>query len=417
MKKNVANIFYIADFDCSQARMSGEAGHVRGIVRAFAALGSNVRLFASGWTARMGEKVTFVKIPQLERPGAYALTFGIFCPPIMFWSLVFKKPDIIISRYFKFVLPLVMLARMFRVPVFLEVNSDIRSERMISGGGRLRNSFETWMEKQSCALASGIVAVSDSVAASMHERFPDLSTRVEVIPNGVDTELYHPRDIGQCRTSLGLPQGRHYIAFSGAFQRYQGLPTLIDALAILKESRTDVTLLLVGDGPDRSEVEARVRKYDLESNCRLYGWLPEADAAVVIGACEVSVAPYNLLASGTTEQNPSAYGARLRGSPLKIFTYLACGRPVVASHFNEAGAFVASIHAGIAVPPEDAVSLAAAINRILSDPHAEQMGENGHKEILVNHGWDATARRLLAFAQSFLPSIPLNHPEHSNELQ
>lgn len=177
-----------------------------------------------------------------------------------------------------------------------------------------------------------------------------------------------------------------------------------------------MVLLLVGDGVARSAVEERVRKYGLEPNCILYGWLPEADSAIVIGASEVCIAPYNLLASGTTEKQPSAYGAHLRGSPLKIFTYLACGRPVVASHFKEAGAFVASIGAGIAVPPEDAVALASAIELIMNDPNAMHLGEIGHKVVQAQYGWDSTAQRLLAFSHELRSSNLTNRSGCSHDL-
>ncbi len=397
-------IFYIADFDCSSARMSGEASHVRGVVRALAARGCQVRLIANGWTARSGEAVSLVRIPQVKRPGMHAFSFGLFCLPAMAVALLRSRPDLILSRYFTFVLPLVLLARLFRVPMMLEVNSDIRSERRMSGVGRLRNRLEEWMEKQSCKLAGGIVAVSGSVSDSIRERLPGLPVEVEVIPNGVDTQLYFPRDRGHCQEMLGLSRVHRYIAFTGAFQRYQGLPTLIEALHLLKVKGLDVVLLLVGDGPDRSRVEEGVRAYGLESRCKSYGWLPESEASVVIGASEVCVAPYNRLACATTEEQPPGYGASLRGSPLKIYTYLACGRPVVASSFREAGSFVASIGAGLAVPPDDAEALAAAIESVLSDPQAGRMGEAGYREVLARHGWGATVQQILLFARKLAAS-------------
>mgnify|MGYP005855982493 CR=1 FL=1 len=371
-------IFYVAEFDCSLARIGGEASHVRGIIRSFTRNGHEIFLFASGWTPSQQETIHFFNVPQIQIPGLYAFSFGVFCPPLMLWAILRYRPTVIISRYFKFVLPLLLIARFLRVPMFLEVNSDIHSERRISNGGRIRNAFESILEKQSYLWSTGIIAVSNSVAESARKRFPDLDTPMEIIPNGVDIEMYAMRDAAECQKLLQLEPNRRYIVFSGAFQRYQGLPTLMDALSLLKDRVPNVYLLLVGDGPDRTTVEEKIRQKKLVKYCQLFGWLSESETSIVLGASDLCVAPYNLLAAATSEQHPELYGAQLRGSPLKIYTYLASGRPVVASHFKEAGAFVASIGAGVAVPPEDPVALADAIELLLQDKgKAQSMGERG----------------------------------------
>ena len=391
-------IFYIAEFDCSLTRIGGEAGHVRGIVRSFNRYGHEVFLFASGWTPNQGETIRFYSVPQIKIPGIYALSFGIFGPPLVLWGILRHRPAVMISRYFKFVLPLLVIARFFRVPMFLEVNSDIDSERKISNGGVVRNAFEAWLEQQSYRWSIGIIAVSSSVVDSINRRFPELATPIEVISNGVDTEIYSPRVASECRDVLSIAPDRQYIVFSGAFQRYQGLPTLLDALLLLKERLPRICLLLAGDGPDRTIVEEKIRLGQLENYCKPFGWSSESQTSIILGAGDICVAPYNMLAAGTTEQHPDRYGAHLRGSPLKIYTYLASGRPVVASHFKEAGVFIESIGAGVAVPPEDAGALADAIESLLlNTDKAQLMGKTGRNAALANHSWDATARHVLHF--------------------
>jgi glycosyltransferase involved in cell wall biosynthesis len=391
-------IFYVAEFDCSLARIGGEAGHVRGIVRSLSRDGHEVFLFAGGWTPNRDETIRFFPVPQVKIPGFYAISFGILCLPIVLWALVQHKPRVIVSRYYKFVLPLLILARFFQTPMFLEVNSDISSERRVSNGGPVRNAFEAMLEEQSYRLATGIIAVSDSVVDSIRKRFPHLTTPIKMIPNGVDTEIYFPRVAAECRKMLGLEPDRQYIVFSGAFQRYQGLPTLFDALFLLTQKIPNICLLLAGDGPDRTVVEENLRSGHLEKHCHFFGWSSELETAVILGASDICVAPYNLLAAGTTEPYLDRYGAHLRGSPLKIYTYLASGRPVVASHFKEAGVFVSSIGAGVAVPPENAEALANAVESLLRDPHtAKLMGEAGRTAVCANHSWDTTSRRMLRF--------------------
>src|SRR5690606_27441366 len=109
--------------------------------------------------------------------------------------------------------------------------------------------------------------------------------------------------------------------------------------------------------------------------------MPEVEpdiAALHVGAADVCVAPYDrsvLLHAGRSE-----YGAAMKGDPLKIYAYMACARPVVASYFREAGARLEQLQAGMAVPPEDPAALAEALCRLLGSPQQlEQMGQRGRQ--------------------------------------
>jgi glycosyltransferase involved in cell wall biosynthesis len=86
----------------------------------------------------------------------------------------------------------------------------------------------------------------------------------------------------------------------------------------------------------------------------------------------------------------------MKGSPLKIYTYLAAGRPIVASDFAEAGMLVQKIGAGIAVPPERPDLLAEAIGYVLNHPEeAGAMGKAGRKVAEDRHGWQVVAGQIV----------------------
>ena len=169
----VMEIYYVANFDCSEAKMSGEASHVRGIVRALAEEKCSLVLFANGWTSKSGDTVEFVYVPLVKTPGLFALSFGLFSPFVIGLRLLRQRPDFIVARYHKFILLLLIVSKLFRIRLILEVNSDIRRERLVAGSGALRNRVESWLEKLSYRAASGIVAVSNSVGDSIRARFPD----------------------------------------------------------------------------------------------------------------------------------------------------------------------------------------------------------------------------------------------------
>jgi glycosyltransferase involved in cell wall biosynthesis len=393
------HLYYVANFDSN--RSSGEAGHVRGVVRAFDGLGHEVWVFASGWPRDAAGSVHFWKVPQLTVRGLYALSFGALVIPVVLLALLRRKPDVIVSRYFKFVLPLIWIARLWRIPFVLEVNSDLRNERDVAGVSRRRAGLESRMEKKIYASATGIVAVADSIRERIVTLLGSRHPPVTVVENGVDTDVYSPIERDEARAELDLCGDIPIVAYAGGFNKYQGIPDLVSAFAEVLKAFPQAMLLLAGDGPERESVAQQVAQLGIGANVHLYGNLPERRTALVLGAADVCVAPYNALAAATNESDPFAHGARCRGSPLKVFSYLACGRPVVATHFREAGVLVERYGAGCAVPPEDTRALAVAICGLLADAGARRaMGEAGRAAAVANHSWAAAARSVIEFIAS-----------------
>jgi glycosyltransferase involved in cell wall biosynthesis len=90
----------------------------------------------------------------------------------------------------------------------------------------------------------------------------------------------------------------------------------------------------------------------------------------------------------------------MRGSPLKVLTYMACARPIVTTHLAEAGAYLADRGLGVAVPPEDAGQLADAIVTLLEDaPRAQAMAQRALQVACRDHTWASVATQYLALVE------------------
>jgi alpha-maltose-1-phosphate synthase len=86
-------------------------------------------------------------------------------------------------------------------------------------------------------------------------------------------------------------------------------------------------------------------------------------------------------------------------SPLKVFEYLAAGLPVVASGADQLTDLIAHGETGMVCEPDDASSLAAALDLLSGDPQLRaRMGRAGRECVLANHTWDQVAGRILAIA-------------------
>jgi glycosyltransferase involved in cell wall biosynthesis len=87
---------------------------------------------------------------------------------------------------------------------------------------------------------------------------------------------------------------------------------------------------------------------------------------------------------------------RGEASPLKLFDYLACARPVVVSDIAAVRELVAASGGCVPVPPDDPGALATALARLLADEaRRRQLGAAGHAWVASGHGWDAVARSVL----------------------
>jgi len=160
--------------------------------------------------------------------------------------------------------------------------------------------------------------------------------------------------------------------------RWQGVDLLMDAADTLHSRRSSIKLLLAGDGPELQDLKAKAKGRNLGFVDFLgpvsYDRIPE-----IIGASDVAVAPL---------------ARNRKASPLKVFEYMACGRPIVVSDVDEVGNFVRMSGCGIVVNPGDPDGLADAIEWLLSHPEqAEAMGVKGRVAIIQGGTWEASARR------------------------
>ncbi len=381
-------IFYVAPFDLRQS--AGHASHVTATIRQLAKKGHDVTLLSAGCPEDIARVVRFVSIPIVDRRFVRAASFGIAAAMTLLREFISGRPHVVYSRYFTSVVLSTLLARLFFVPVVLEVNADLSNERRVSNRGYAAGKTERLESWVAFHCASAVIAVTEAIAESIAIIAPRRTSRIHVVENGVDTSIYTPRDRTECATSLSLNLDVERVVFAGAFQLWQGLPDLVAAISILSQRRKNVELLLVGDGPLRTDIEAAIDRLVLNEHVHITGYVSEEAVVNYICASDVCVAPYNIGAASEIENGVCSYGARLRGSPLKVYAYLACARPVVASYFREAGAYIEDEGAGVAVVPGEPKLLADALDRILSNPdEAKKMGARGRKITEHRHDWSA----------------------------
>jgi glycosyltransferase involved in cell wall biosynthesis len=186
------------------------------------------------------------------------------------------------------------------------------------------------------------VAVSHDVAAQLAARLGWPPAKITVIHNGVPLPATEPRRDEALRNSLA---GAAPLAVTVArLTQQKGIDTLVRAAA----DAPGVQFAVVGDGPERTRLEAAARSLGVADRVRFLGH--RHDVPDLVAAADVFVLP-----------------SRWEGSSLALLEAMAAGKPVVATAVGGTRELVTDGETGILVPPDDATALADAVRSLALD--------------------------------------------------
>jgi glycosyltransferase involved in cell wall biosynthesis len=228
--------------------------------------------------------------------------------------------------------------------------------------------------------ADAIVVMARGVEATLRDDHHVAPDKLIFIPNGADPSDFEPP---APRAELRVRYGLHgtVFAYTGAHGPANGLDLLLDAAASLQRSRTDVTFLLVGDGPSKASLVERAQREGL-TNVSFFQPVPKEEMPALLGAVDVGV---HVLADIPLFR----YGV----SPNKLYDYMAAGLPVITNTPGEVEALVLESRGGIAVRPD---GLRGAIEEMIAATEAQRdaWGMAGRDYIARTRSRTALAARL-----------------------
>jgi len=240
------------------------------------------------------------------------------------------------------------LARLLQLPYVMDVDSSIPDQLRYSGfatRGPLLWLAER-LDSHGLRHASAVVTVCTSLSEGVRRGAPDARVFQIEDPPLVDTKApVSPDAVASLRSSLGL--GPEPIVFySGNFEPYQGVPLLLEAAAQLP----GVQVVLMGGEPHEVEsLRARTEPSHAGARCVFTGKRPPSELPLFLALADVVVSP------------------RIRGenTPFKIYTYLASGKPLVATRLPTHTQLLDDSLAFLAEPTPEA--LAGALRAALAD--------------------------------------------------
>lgn len=219
--------------------------------------------------------------------------------------------------------------------------------------------------------AACVIACNDDTADTLRAA----GANVTLLPHGVDLGRFHA---GEARTTGALR-----LLAVGRLVEKKGFTVLIEAIARLTHP---VSLRIVGEGPEREEIERRVAALGLADRIELVGRRTHDDLPAEFRWADAVVVPSIVDSRGDRD-----------GLPNVVLEALASGRPVVAS---DAGAIAAAVRDGVSgllVPPGAPKALAAAIDRLAADPAMrERLGRTGRSLVADEYDRDRQTARFIA---------------------
>lgn len=215
--------------------------------------------------------------------------------------------------------------------------------------------------------------------------------RTDVIPSGVDTEIFRPRPDTRdaTRARLGLPSGPPIIGTVGRLEVRKGTDVLLEAAAALrKKGLPEVRVVVVGDGPLRDELPALAARLGLADQVFMLG--DRSDVHEVLGALDLFVLP-----------------SRTEGMSNALLEAMATALPVVATAVGGNPEVVAAETTGVLVPPDNSTAMAEAIARLLASPDAAaRLGVAARAHVVDRYSAPAMVRRLEAVYAAVADAAP-----------
>ena len=225
--------------------------------------------------------------------------------------------------------------------------------------------------KWALRVSDQVVAISSYTAREISEL---AHVPVRVIPYG----LGFAETLPGAKTGTPARDGSFLILYVGNLIPRKGVRFLIDALHRLPKS-IPAKLLILGEGTERGRLEAQVRELGLDGRVSMPGRVPDPELHQAFREAKVMVLPSIVDARGDTE-----------GLGVVLLEAMSYRIPVIGSGIGGITDIIADGETGLLVPPENAAAIAAAIEKIATDPaYAERIALAGHRMVRERFGWDA----------------------------
>ena len=274
--------------------------------------------------------------------------------------------------------------RLVLTPHTPSTTGDVHSlvyKRPLTGKPRIK-----WMQRS----ADAVVAISEEIKVDLNKLgfSPEI---ISYIPNGVDTRRFSPMEAPQKekqRSELGLPDGT-IITCAGRLIPRKQIDILIKAFsALVPNLPNTASLLVLGDGEERSHLEELAKSLGVSNQVRFTGAV--LDTQKYLQVSDIFVIP-----------------SSIEGMPIILLEAMSCGLPCIGSKIGGIEDLIEEGQTGLFVTSGDVLDLKEKINTLISNKRlSSQLGQAARNAIQKHYSMETTAikhlnlyKRLLGLSQ------------------
>jgi glycosyltransferase involved in cell wall biosynthesis len=300
-----------------------------------------------------------IKIPPAIRE--YPFLFG------MTEAIRELRPDLIQAHSHLFLpsLQAIRIARAERIPIVVTIRGLIAERGPIVDAAQW--AYIITVCKAFLPKADLVVCLTDyerNILASL-----GFNCEIEVIPNGVDTEVFKP----------GQSKDPYLITWVGRMVPEKGLEFLLRAMVLLQTEVPESRLVMIGDGPLMPQLREMADKLELGHACVFLGQMGVGDVSKILGSSSAFVLP-----------------SLSEGLPKALLEAMSCGNALIASDMPQLSGVVESGKDGTLVKMRDSAALADALGQLLQDQKLlRRFGLNARQKAVDVYSATRIVRRYL----------------------
>jgi glycosyltransferase involved in cell wall biosynthesis len=295
------------------------------------------------------------------------------------------RPDIIHGHMHEGALIGGLLARLLRIPLVFDFQGSLTAEmvdhQFLNPNGPAFGIIHRLERIISSRFPQAILTSSIQASCLLKEEFKVDPAIIHPLPDCADTDNFRPNLLSadekqRLRQRLGIPRDAIIVAYLGLLTDYQGIPHLIQAASILRQTGEKIHFLIMGY-PNADHYRSLAKKENVADIMTFTGKIEYRDAPQYLALGDIAVAPKISATEGSG----------------KLLNYMAMAQPVVAFETPVHREYLADL--GVYAPVGDTQSLAAAIKQLAQNPtRREELGQKLRLRAQNQYNWQGAGRQI-----------------------
>lgn len=300
--------------------------------------------------------------------------------------------DLIHSHYWMSGLAAIELSQTWNIP-FLHMFHTLvlMKNRIAQTPQEMEGEYRILGEKKVISKANRIIAATLAEKSQLEFLYKAPSSKISVIPPGVDTRHFYPIPKDEAKEVVGVPEDSHTILFVGRIEPLKGIDKLIQAISIIQNNGElrccPHNLVIIGGEPNAKSEEMNAEMARLQDMVEDLGI---ENFVIFLGKQDQQLLPYYYSASEIVVM-PSHY----ESFGMVALEAMACGTPVVASQVGGLAFLVRDGETGYVVPGNDVQMLAKRLVELIKDKDLRNKLGNKSAEYAQLYAWEIISEKMI----------------------